>query len=90
MNKTELIQKVAEKTELTKADVAKVLEASFEVIVEALEGDAKVSIAQFGTFSTAQRAARTGINPHTKEKIEIAAKRVLKFKPSKNVADALE
>lgn len=80
MNKTELIEKIAVGAELSKADAKKALEATIEAIKNALvEGD-KIQLIGFGTFSVSERPAREGINPATKEKITIAAKKVAKFK----------
>ena len=76
MNKTELIEKIAVGAELSKADAKKALEATIEAIKNALvEGD-KIQLIGFGTFSVSERPAREGINPATKEKITIAAKKV--------------
>ena len=72
MNKTELVKKVSEKSGLT--------QATLETIKEALAAGEAVSLIGFGTFSVAERPARQGINPRTKETIEIAAKKVAKFK----------
>lgn len=89
MNKTELIEKIAVGAELSKADAKKALEATIEAIKNALvEGD-KVQLIGFGTFSVNERPAREGINPATKEKIQIAAKKVAKFKAGAELADAL-
>ena len=82
MNKTELIEKIAVAADLSKGDAKKALEATIEAIKNALvEGD-KVQLIGFGTFSVNERPAREGINPATKEKIAIAAKKVAKFKAS--------
>ena len=89
MNKTELIEKIAVGAELSKADAKKALEATIEAIKNALvEGD-KIQLIGFGTFSVSERPAREGINPATKEKIQIAAKKVAKFKAGAELADAL-
>ena len=71
MNKTELINAIAEKAGLTKVDAKNALDATIEAISEALAADDKVALIGFGTFSVAEKTARTGINPRTKEKIEI-------------------
>ena len=90
MNKTELIEKIAVGAELSKADAKKALEATIEAIKNALvEGD-KVQLIGFGTFSVSERPAREGINPATKEKITIAAKKVAKFKAGAELADAIK
>lgn len=89
MNKTELIEKIAVAADLSKGDAKKALEATIEAIKNALvEGD-KVQLIGFGTFSVNERPAREGINPATKEKIAIAAKKVAKFKAGAKFADAL-
>ena len=90
MNKTELIEKIAVGAELSKADAKKALEATIEAIKNALiEGD-KIQLIGFGTFSVSERPAREGINPATKEKITIAAKKVAKFKAGTELADAIK
>lgn len=89
MNKTELVAKIAVGAELSKADAKKALEATLEAIKNALvEGD-KIQLIGFGTFSVNERPAREGINLRTKEKIQIAAKKVAKFKAGAELADAL-
>lgn len=89
MNKTELIEKIAVGAEISKADAKKALEATVEAIKNALiEGD-KVQLIGFGTFAVSERPAREGINPATKEKITIAAKKVAKFKAGAELADTL-
>ena len=90
MNKTELIEKIAVGAELSKADAKKALEATIEAIKNALvEGD-KIQLIGFGTFSVSERPAREGINPATREKITIAAKKVAKFKAGAELADAIK
>ncbi len=90
MNKTELIEKIAVGAELDKAKAKKALETTIEAIKNALvEGD-KIQLIGFGTFSVSERPAREGINPATKEKITIAAKKVAKFKPGAELADAIK
>ena len=90
MNKTELVEKVAVGANLSKADAKKALEATLEAIKNALvEGD-KIQLIGFGTFSVSERPAREGINPATKEKITIAAKKVAKFKAGAELADAIK
>lgn len=90
MNKTELIEKIASGANLSKADAKKALDATVEAIKAALiEGD-KVQLIGFGTFSVNERPAREGINPATKEKITIAAKKVAKFKAGAELTDAIK
>ena len=87
MNKTELIDKIAAGAGLTKADAKKALEATTAAIKEALVAGDKVQLIGFGTFSVNERPAREGINPATKQKIKIAAKKVAKFKAGAELAD---
>ena len=80
MNKSELVSAVAQRSELTKVDAKKALDAVLEAIGEELKNDGKVVLVGFGTFSVSERSARKGINPRTKEPIDIPAKKVVKFK----------
>lgn len=80
MNKTELINAVAEKANLSKVQAKAALDATLNTICEALLKEDKVALIGFGTFSVAEKPARTGINPRTKEKIEIPARKAVKFK----------
>lgn len=89
MNKTELIEKIAEGAGLTKADAKKALEATTAAIKDALVAGDKVALIGFGTFSVNERPAREGINPATKQKITIAAKKVAKFKAGADLDEAL-
>ena len=89
MNKTELVAAIAEKAGLSKADSEKALKAFVETVTEAMKNDDKVSLVGFGTFEKTQRAARTGLNPATKETIQIAASYASKFKAGKALKDAL-
>ena len=89
MNKTELIEKIAIGAGLTKADAKKALDSTVAAIKDALKGGDKVQLVGFGTFSVATRPAREGINPATKQKIKIAAKKVAKFKAGAELADAI-
>lgn len=85
MNKTDLIAAMAAsggmaKADAAKADAAKALNAFMEAVADALKKGDKVTLVGFGTFSVTERAARTGVNPATKQMIEIPAKKVVKFK----------
>ncbi|MBD5209702.1 MAG: HU family DNA-binding protein [Bacteroidales bacterium] len=80
MNKAELINAIAEKANLTKVDAKSALDATISAIADALAANDKVAILGFGTFSVQEKEARTGINPRTKEKIEIPARKAVKFK----------
>jgi len=88
MNKTDLVNAIAA-AGLSKADSKKALDAALAAIAGALKKGDKVALLGFGTFSTTERAAREGINPRTKAKITIAAKKVVKFKAGSELANAL-
>ena len=90
MNKTELIDAIAAGAGLSKADSKKALDATAEAIKNALVNGDKVHLIGFGTFAVAERPAREGINPATKQKITIAAKTVAKFKAGAELADAVK
>ncbi len=89
MTKAELISAIAEKSELTKKDSGKALDAFTEVVTAALAKGDKVQLVGFGTFESRERAARTGINPQTKKKIKIKATKVPAFKAGKALKDAV-
>ncbi len=86
MNKTELINAIAEGAGLSKADAAKALNATTAAIANAVKAGEKVALVGFGIFAPAERPARTGKNPRTGEVIEIAAKKVVKFKAGADLA----
>ena len=87
MNKNELVNALSEETAFSKKDISKVL-ASFTRIVErTLKKGGKVSLAGFGTYWLSHRPARTGINPATKERINLPATNVPRFKPGKRLRD---
>jgi DNA-binding protein HU-beta len=87
MNKQELVAAMAAKAGLTKADSEKALNAFTASVADALGKGESVQLIGFGTFSVSARAARSGKNPHTGAKIQIAAKKVAKFKAGKALAD---
>ena len=89
MNKTELIEVVSSKAEVTKAEASKIVNATFDAITEGLESDGKVVLVGFGTFEVRSRTARTGRNPRTGEAIKIEASRVPAFKPGKDMKDTV-
>ena len=89
MNKTELIDKIAAGSGLAKIDAKKALDATLIAIKDALAAGDKIALVGFGTFSVSERPAREGVNPATKEKMQIAAKKVAKFKAGAELADAL-
>lgn len=90
MTKIELINAVAEKAEITKADATSAVNAIFDSITEAMANGDKVAIVGFGTFAVKDRAARTGINPLTKQPMEIAASKAPAFKAGKALKDAVK
>lgn len=85
MNKTDLVNEVAAKASLSKADAKAAVDAVLESISQALANEDKVQLLGFGTFAVVEKPAREGINPRTKEKIQIAARKVVKFKASDSV-----
>lgn len=89
-NKADLVEKVAQKTELTKKDATAAVEAVFGTIEELLSDGERVQIIGFGTFEVRNRAARKGRNPQTGEEIEIAATRVPGFKAGKALKEAVK
>ena len=89
MNKVELTAAVAAKAGLTKKDADKAVAAVIDAIVETLTKGEKVQLVGFGTFEVRERAARTGINPATKETIAIAASKQPAFKAGKAFKDAV-
>jgi len=89
VNKTELIEHVAETAKLSKADATRAVDAVFDGIAERLRAGATVTLVGFGSFAVSNRSARTGRNPQTGETIHIAASRTAKFKAGKALKDAL-
>lgn len=89
MNKTELVAAVAEKAELSKKDAEKAVAAVVDSVIAALKKGDKVQLVGFGTFEVRERAARTGINPQTKQTIKIAASKNPVFKAGKAFKDAI-
>ena len=89
MNKAELISAIANNTDLTKSQAGIALDGLVGVVTGALKGGDKVTILGFGTFSTANRAARPGRNPKTGAEILIPAKTIAKFKPGKDLATTI-
>ena len=90
MNKTELVNAIAEQANLTKVQAKAALDATIDSISKALaEGD-KVALIGFGTFAVTEKGARTGINPRTKETINIAARKVVKIKAGAELTEKLK
>ena len=90
MNKTDLVNAIAENASLSKADAKKALEATLDAIAGALKSGDKIALVGFGTFSVSERPSRTGINPRTKEQITIAAKKIAKFKAGAELENAIQ
>ncbi len=90
MTKEELINKIAKEAKVTKAQANKALNAAIDGVTSSLKRGRKVSFVGFGTFSVAKRKARMGRNPQTGAPIRIAASRVPKFKPGKQLKDAVK
>ena len=89
MNKTELIAAVAQAANVSKKDAAAVVDATFETIAAAMAKGEKVQVIGFGTFEARERAAREGLNPQTKEKVQIEACKVPAFKAGKALKDTV-
>ena len=89
VNKTELIEYIANDADISKAAATRSLESAIEAIKKTLKKGGTVSLVGFGTFTVGKRAARTGRNPRTGESIKIKAAKVPKFRPGKALKDAL-
>lgn len=87
MNKAEMVNAIAQKADITKAQAAAALDQVIHSVSNALRGGDKVTLVGFGTFSVVSRGPRTGRNPRDNKPIKIAAKKVAKFKPGKKLAD---
>ena len=91
MSKDELIDSVASKTDASKKEVERIINAVLETITNALTDGEKVALTGFGTFDVSKRAARTGVNPQNPgQKIQIPAMIVPKFKAGKSLKDAVK
>ena len=89
MTKTELVNLIAEKADFSKKDAEKALSTVITAITESLSKGEKIQLVGFGTFEVRDRKAKEGINPLTKEKISVPAKRVPAFKAGKALKDAV-
>ena len=89
MTKADLVNSIAEKAGLSKADAEKALKAFTDAVTDALKAGEKISLVGFGTFSVGEHAARTGQNPQTGAKINIPAAKVPKFKAGKALKDSI-
>ena len=89
MNKTELVKIAAEKAGVSQKEAEAVVKAAFDAITDAMANGEKVQLIGFGTFETHERAARTGINPQTKETVKIEACKAPAFKAGKALKEAV-
>ena len=89
MNKTELVEYIAKKADISKASATRSLDAVLEAITETLQKGETVTLVGFGTFCVSERASRAGRNPRTGEAIQIESARLPKFKPGKILKDSL-
>ena len=87
MTKADLVDEVAALGDLTRRDADVIVETIFNGMIGALRADDKIEIRGFGSFRSRQRKPRTGRNPKTGERVEVPAKRVPYFKPSKELRD---
>ena len=90
MNKTDLINKMAESAKITKTQAGAALDAFTGAVTGTLKKGDKVTLIGFGTFSVSKRSARTGRNPQTGKEIQISAKKVIKFKVGKALDEAVQ
>ena len=89
MNKSQLVDKIAEDAEISKAAASRALDAFTGAVSDSLKEGNSVALVGFGTFSVKERAARTGRNPQTGEEIQISAAKVPSFKAGKGLKDAV-
>jgi len=89
MNKAELVEEVAGKVGLTKKEAGNVIDAITSTITDSLAREEKVTLVGFGTFQVRERKARRGVNPQTREIIQIPAKKVPRFKPGKRLRETM-
>jgi len=89
MNKSDLINAIAEESGLTKADAGRALDATISSVANALKAGDSISLIGFGTFSVKERSARTGRNPQTGEAIQIKASKIPSFKAGKTLKDSV-
>jgi len=89
MNKAELVEEVSNKTGITKKQAGNVINAITDTVKETLSKGERITLVDFGTFHVMKRKAREGRNPRTGKKLEIPAKKVPKFRPGKNLKEAV-
>lgn len=85
MNKKQLIDTIASKNDIKKVEAKRIFDSFIDIVIEALKRGETVRLVGFGTFRVVERAERIGTNPLTGKKIKIPAKKVVKFRPSKDL-----
>ncbi|XCI74736.1 MAG: HU family DNA-binding protein [Flavobacteriales bacterium] len=90
MNKTELIDAIAEKAGISKVTAKNAMEAFTSIIIQYVSEGDRVTIVDFGTFFSTERGERFGINPQTRQKLKIAARTVVKFKPGSKFSETVD
>ena len=90
MNKTELISQIADSADISKKEAGAALQSFMDAITDTMKKGDKLQLIGFGTFSVNERAARTCRNPQTGKQMEVAAKKVVKFKVGKQLSDAVQ
>ncbi len=89
MNKTELVEYIAKSADISKASATRAVDAALQAITESLKKGESVTLVGFGTFDVGERSARTGRNPRTGETIQISSAKQPKFRPGKQLKDAV-
>ncbi len=90
MTKSELVEQVADRARLTKQDASRAIDALLATVEDALRHGSEVSVSGFGKFHVSDRGARTGVNPRTGERIQIAASRVPRFSAGSALKNAVK
>ena len=90
VGKQELVKRVAERANVTQKQVGEIVDATLLAIKAALEEGQEVRLVGFGTFAVRETAARKGVNPHTREQMEIPAKERVRFTPGKDLSAAVQ
>ena len=90
MTKSELVEQVADRAQLTRSDAAKAVDAVLATVEDALRRGSEVTVSGFGKFHVSERSARAGVNPRTGERIEIAASRVPRFTAGSGLKNAVK
>lgn len=83
MTKREIVERLAEKHDLTKADVSRVVQGTLDLIMESIVEEGRIELRNFGVFEVQERDARKGVNPRTQEEVFIPERKVVKFKEGK-------